>query len=175
MGRVYLAHEESAGQLAAVKVLAAQLAQESGFLQRFQPSLIRRVKLYTKETPLFEQFGITDEINKALKSKVYLIFYQPYGMGTYKLWLPLDGRGVLLVGVGSSSGLAAGSRRVDIERCFEWRTVEQAISYSSAVLGTGAFSMQCMRRALSWHEPGRVCSRTSLWRSPRPIMYVTSS
>jgi ribonuclease E len=42
------------------------------FLQRFQPSLIRRVKLYTKETPLFEQFGITDEINKALKSKVWL-------------------------------------------------------------------------------------------------------
>ncbi len=42
------------------------------FLQRFQPSLIRRVKLYTKETPLFEQFGITDEINNALKSKVWL-------------------------------------------------------------------------------------------------------
>ena len=42
------------------------------FLQRFQPSLIRRVKLYTKETPLFEQFGITDEINTALKSKVWL-------------------------------------------------------------------------------------------------------
>ncbi|MBS1800902.1 MAG: Rne/Rng family ribonuclease [Acidobacteria bacterium] len=42
------------------------------FLQRFQPSLIRRVKLYTKETPLFEQFGITDEINKALRSKVWL-------------------------------------------------------------------------------------------------------
>jgi len=42
------------------------------FLQRFQPSLIRRVKLYTKETPLFEQFGISDEINKALKSKVWL-------------------------------------------------------------------------------------------------------
>ena len=42
------------------------------FLQRFQPSLIRRVKLYTKETPLYEQFGITDEINKALKSKVWL-------------------------------------------------------------------------------------------------------
>ncbi|WP_353072249.1 Rne/Rng family ribonuclease [Tunturiibacter gelidiferens] len=42
------------------------------FLQRFQPSLIRRVKLYTKETPLFEQFGITEEINKALRSKVWL-------------------------------------------------------------------------------------------------------
>ncbi len=42
------------------------------FLQRFQPSLLRRVKLYTKETPLFEQFGITNEINKALRSKVWL-------------------------------------------------------------------------------------------------------
>lgn len=42
------------------------------FLQRFAPSLVRRVKLYTKETPLFEQFGITNEIDKALKSKVWL-------------------------------------------------------------------------------------------------------
>jgi ribonuclease G len=42
------------------------------FLQRFQPSLIRRVKLYSKETPLFEQFGIQEEINKALRSKVWL-------------------------------------------------------------------------------------------------------
>ncbi|MEG9431692.1 Rne/Rng family ribonuclease [Terriglobus sp. ADX1] len=42
------------------------------FLQRFQPSLVRRVKLYTKETPVFEHFGITQEIDKALKSKVWL-------------------------------------------------------------------------------------------------------
>ena len=42
------------------------------FLQRFQPQLIRRVKLYTKETPLFEHFGISEEINKALRSKVWL-------------------------------------------------------------------------------------------------------
>ncbi|MGC2547269.1 MAG: Rne/Rng family ribonuclease, partial [Silvibacterium sp.] len=42
------------------------------FLNRFQPALVRRVKLYTKETPLFEHFGIQDEITKALKSKVWL-------------------------------------------------------------------------------------------------------
>lgn len=42
------------------------------FLNRFQPSLVRRVKLYTKETPLFEHFGIQEEITKALKSKVWL-------------------------------------------------------------------------------------------------------
>ncbi len=42
------------------------------FLNRFQPALVRRVKLYTKETPLFEHFGIQEEISKALKSKVWL-------------------------------------------------------------------------------------------------------
>ena len=42
------------------------------FLSRFQPQLVRRVKLYTKETPLFEHFGIQEEISKALKSKVWL-------------------------------------------------------------------------------------------------------
>ena len=42
------------------------------FANRFQPALVRRVKLYTKETPLFEQFGLKDEIDKALKSKVWL-------------------------------------------------------------------------------------------------------
>ena len=78
---------------------------------------------------------------EALKSKVYLIFYQPRGVGPYKLWLPIDGQGVLLVGVGTSSQTTA-ARVPDIQRCFEWRTVQQAIAYSTTVLGTGAFSMQ---------------------------------
>ena len=42
------------------------------FANRFQPALVRRVKLYTKETPLYEQFGLNEEISKALKSKVWL-------------------------------------------------------------------------------------------------------
>jgi serine/threonine-protein kinase len=36
MGSVYLAHEEGSGRQGAVKVLAAELARETGFLQRFQ-------------------------------------------------------------------------------------------------------------------------------------------
>ncbi|MCI0638463.1 MAG: serine/threonine protein kinase [Gemmataceae bacterium] len=36
MGRVYLAQEEMSGRQAAIKVLAPELAQEAGFLQRFQ-------------------------------------------------------------------------------------------------------------------------------------------
>ncbi len=42
------------------------------FFNRFQPGMVKRVKLYTKETPLFEQFGLSEEMNKALKSKVWL-------------------------------------------------------------------------------------------------------
>ncbi len=42
------------------------------FVSRFQPALTKRVKLYTKSTPLFEQFNLQEEINKALKSKVWL-------------------------------------------------------------------------------------------------------
>src|SRR5438105_3595742 len=36
MGRVYLAQEEIGGRQAALKILAAELAQDAGFLQRFQ-------------------------------------------------------------------------------------------------------------------------------------------
>ncbi len=42
------------------------------FANRFQPSLVRRIKLYTKDAPLFEQFGIQEEIDRSLKSKVWL-------------------------------------------------------------------------------------------------------
>jgi Rne/Rng family ribonuclease len=42
------------------------------FANRFQPALVKRVKLYTKENPLFDEFGLNEEINKALKSKVWL-------------------------------------------------------------------------------------------------------
>jgi serine/threonine protein kinase len=36
MGHVYLAQEEATGRQAALKVLSSQLAQEAGFLTRFQ-------------------------------------------------------------------------------------------------------------------------------------------
>ena len=42
------------------------------FVSRFQPRLVGRVKLYTKETPMFEEFGIQQELDKALRPKVWL-------------------------------------------------------------------------------------------------------
>ena len=42
------------------------------FVQRFQPSLVNRVKLYTRSEPIFDAFNITAELEKALRPKVWL-------------------------------------------------------------------------------------------------------
>jgi ribonuclease G len=42
------------------------------FVGRFQPELVPRVKLYTKDAPIFEEFGIQQELDKALRPKVWL-------------------------------------------------------------------------------------------------------
>jgi ribonuclease G len=42
------------------------------FLNQIQPNLVSRVRLYRREEPIFDEFGIEPEIAKALKSKVWL-------------------------------------------------------------------------------------------------------
>jgi ribonuclease G len=42
------------------------------FVQRFQPALVARVKLYTRPEPIFDAFNITAELEKALRPKVWL-------------------------------------------------------------------------------------------------------
>ncbi|HEY2434434.1 MAG TPA: Rne/Rng family ribonuclease [Vicinamibacterales bacterium] len=41
-------------------------------VERIMPSLLPRVKLYTKEYPIFEEYGVQAEIDKALRPKVWL-------------------------------------------------------------------------------------------------------
>jgi ribonuclease G len=41
-------------------------------VERLQPALLSRVKLYTRPDPIFEAFGITQELEKALRPKVWL-------------------------------------------------------------------------------------------------------
>src|SRR6476659_7962920 len=41
-------------------------------VERIMPSLLPRVKFYTKEFPILEEYGIQGEIDKALRSKVWL-------------------------------------------------------------------------------------------------------
>ncbi len=42
------------------------------FMERFQPALVNRVKMYTRSTPIFDAFNITQELEKALRPKVWL-------------------------------------------------------------------------------------------------------
>ena len=75
-----------------------------------------------------------------LKSKVYLIFYQPYGTAPTSL-APRSTDGGHLVGWAPRADVD-GRPGLRHQSCFEWRTVQQALQYSSAVLGSGAFSMR---------------------------------
>jgi len=42
------------------------------FVNRIQPKMVNRVKLYTREEPILEAYGVQDEIEKALKPRVWL-------------------------------------------------------------------------------------------------------
>ena len=42
------------------------------FVERFHPELVPHVKLYTKSQPIFDSFGITKDLERALKPKVWL-------------------------------------------------------------------------------------------------------
>ncbi|HLJ47121.1 MAG TPA: Rne/Rng family ribonuclease [Bryobacteraceae bacterium] len=42
------------------------------FAQRFQPTLVSRIKLYTRPAPIFDAFNVTAELEKALRPKVWL-------------------------------------------------------------------------------------------------------
>jgi ribonuclease G len=42
------------------------------FVQRFQPAMVNRVRLYTRSNPIFDEFNVTAELEKALRPKVWL-------------------------------------------------------------------------------------------------------
>ncbi len=42
------------------------------FINRIQPRMVKRVKLYTRDEPILEAYGVQEEIEKALKPRVWL-------------------------------------------------------------------------------------------------------
>ncbi len=42
------------------------------FVNRFAPKMVNRVKLYTKDTPILDHYGVQAEIDKAVKPRVWL-------------------------------------------------------------------------------------------------------
>src|SRR5437660_8328069 len=41
-------------------------------LERFQPALVAKVKLYSRQAPIFDAFNVTAELEKAMRPKVWL-------------------------------------------------------------------------------------------------------
>jgi ribonuclease G len=50
----------------------AEYRRVTAFIGRVMPSMAPRVKLYAKDYPIFEEYGVQSEIDKALRSKVWL-------------------------------------------------------------------------------------------------------
>jgi ribonuclease G len=50
----------------------AEYRRVVALVERIMPSLLGRVKLYTKDYPIFEEYGVQAEIDKALRPKVWL-------------------------------------------------------------------------------------------------------
>jgi ribonuclease G len=50
----------------------AEYQRVMAFISRFAPNMAGRVKRYTKDYPIFEEYGVQSEIDKALRSKVWL-------------------------------------------------------------------------------------------------------
>ena len=50
----------------------AEHRRVAALVERIMPGLLPRVKMYTKEFPIFEEYGIQAEIDKALRPKVWL-------------------------------------------------------------------------------------------------------
>jgi Rne/Rng family ribonuclease len=51
---------------------AAEHQRVLEFIERIMPALASRVKLYDKDYPIFEEYGVQAELDKALRSKVWL-------------------------------------------------------------------------------------------------------
>ena len=50
----------------------AEYRRVTTLMERIMPALLPRVKLYTKDYPIFEEYGVQAEIDKALRPKVWL-------------------------------------------------------------------------------------------------------
>jgi ribonuclease G len=50
----------------------AEYRRVVAFVERVMPSMVSRIRHYTKDYPIFDEYGVQSEIDKALRSKVWL-------------------------------------------------------------------------------------------------------
>jgi VWFA-related protein len=86
------------------------------------------------------QLWYYERLESIKASKVLLLFYQPWQVGDWKLWTPLDGAQAVVVGgmSGQMGAVAPRGGQVDPTRCTEWRDVQAALAMGQALMGMTA-------------------------------------
>lgn len=60
-------------EFSAIRINSEELFdQVLNYVRQIQPQMLHRVKYYSKNYPIFEEYGVQSEIDKALRSKVWL-------------------------------------------------------------------------------------------------------
>ena len=60
-------------EFSAIRINSEELFdQVLNYVRQIQPQMLHRVKFYSKTYPIFEEYGVQSEIDKALRSKVWL-------------------------------------------------------------------------------------------------------
>ena len=104
------------------------------FIVNGPPDGTRRIDCSDVYYPL--ELWYYERLDSLRMNKVTLLFYQPFGVGDFKIWTPLDGpQAVVVGGIGGLAGIAP-SRNVDVTQCQEWREVQAAMATASGVFGT---------------------------------------
>ncbi len=104
------------------------------FLINGPPDGFRRIDCQNVYNPV--EIWYYERLDTLRMSKVSLLFYQPFGMGDFRLWTPLEGPQALLVGgIAGLTGVAPG-QTIDVTRCQEWREVNGAMAAAAGIFGT---------------------------------------
>jgi len=76
----------------------AGLLEAKAYLRQVAPALEGKVQLYLEETPLFEKFGIKEQLDKAFQSRIWL------PSGGYLVWEQTEALTVIDVNTGKYTG-----------------------------------------------------------------------
>ena len=112
-------------------------------VERIMPTLLPRVKLYTKDYPILEEYGVQAEIDKALRSKVWL------KSGGYLVINQTEALVAIDVNTGRYVGKRTGGSRTRSSRPTSRRSRRSSASCACATLAASS------------------CSTSSTWRRRR--------
>jgi VWFA-related protein len=104
------------------------------FLINGPPDGLRRIDCQDIYNPI--ELWYYERLETLRMNKITLLFYQPFGVGDYRLWTPLEGAQALLAGGVAGLGGISPGRSIDVTRCQEWREINSAMGAAAAVFGT---------------------------------------